>query len=178
MALGPRRHFIATCYFLLQMALGPRRRFEETCYPHLEMALNSRRHFLATCYLHLQMALDLRRRFEWTCYSHLEMALGHRKHFQTTCYLRLPMLRSVRSWKWGERVHRNVGIWLPINAASRNRRSESSTRQMRKFVCCDCELATGQNLSNKVQWDLSQEYYREGGWFCFIPWFVLCKKSW
>jgi len=124
--------FLGNVVFLSSITTGPRRRFEATCYPHLQMALGPRRRFEATCYPHLQMALGPRRRFEATCYPHL------------------PMLRSVRSWKW-KCVHRNVGIRLAINAASRNRRSEFSTRQLRKLVCCDSELATEQNLNRPGQ---------------------------
>ena len=180
MVLGPIRRFETTCYPHLQMALGPIRRFEATCYPHLQMALGPRRRFETTCYPHLQMALGPRRRFETTCYPHLQMALGLKRHFEATCYPHLPMLRSVRLWKWGEFVHRNVGIRLAIDATSRNGRSESSTRQLRKIVCCDCELVTEPNLSRPGQGSVrfitgTLPRRRRA---CFIPWFVLCQKSW
>jgi len=161
------------------MVLGPRRCFEATCYPYLERALGSRRCFEATCYSNLERVLGSRRCFEATCYPHLERALGPRRCFKTTCCTNLPMLRSVCSWKWGECVDRNVGIRLPIDAASRNRRSESSTRRLRKLVCCDCKLAREKSWGDlvKFQWGLLQEHYRGGG-FCFISWFVLCVKRW
>jgi hypothetical protein len=92
-----------------------------------------------------------RRCFEATCYPHLERALGPRRCFKTACCPSLPMLSTVFSLKWGECVHRNVGIRLPIAAASRNRRSVSSTRRLRKFVRCDCELAAEQNLRRPGQ---------------------------
>ena len=118
------------------------------------------------------MAVGPRRRFEATCHPYLQMALGPKRYFEATCYPHLRMLRSVRSWKWGKCVYRNVGLRLPIDAASRNRRSESSTRQTRHLVCCDCELATEQNLSRRghvsVRFITGTLPRRRG--FCLILW--------